>query len=100
MTYRIVYSGPFLRDLERHVDYLMEQGVSVETIEGWYSRMFFRLEGLDVWPRLYPVDESYSEMVGYEVRKISYGDYLLFYSVDESARQVSLLAFCHGARER
>ncbi|QDU70898.1 type II toxin-antitoxin system RelE/ParE family toxin [Mucisphaera calidilacus] len=100
MTYRVVYSGPFQRDLECHVDYLLGSSVSIETIEAWYSRLYSRLEGLEVWPRLYPVDERYSEMVGHEVRKINFGDYLMFYCVEESARRVILLAFYHGARQR
>ena len=100
MTYRVVYTEPFLADIENHVDYLLGQGVSVESITRWYDKLFERLDKLDEMPKRLPVDEVLSELNGQETRKLNYGDYLAFYRVVEADQRVDLLHFQHGARER
>lgn len=100
MTYHVVYTDPFLKDIDRHVDYLLGQRVSVETITAWYDKLFERLDALDDMPKRLPVDEKMTELTGQETRKLNYGDYLAFYRVRDDRRCVELLHFQHGARER
>ncbi len=100
MTYRVVYTEPFLRDIDNHVDDLLGQGVSVETITAWYDQLFERLDGLDDMPKRLPVDEKMTDLNGLEIRKLNYGDYLAFYRVLDDKQRVDLLHFQHGARQR
>jgi len=44
------------------------------------------------------VDEFYSQRTGFEVRKLSYKNYVVRYRVDEQAQVVYVLSFMHGAR--
>lgn len=54
---------------------------------------------LDEWPRKYPVDEAYSAVAGLDCHKVVYGDYLVFYKVDNKAKAIYILAFIHGKHE-
>ncbi len=100
MTYRVVYTDPFVTDIDNHIDYLLGQGVSVETITAWYDKLYERLDALDEMPKRLPVDERMTKLTGQETRKLNYGDYLAFYRVLDDKRCVELLHFQHGARER
>ena len=100
MTYRVVYTEAFLNDIDNHVDYLLEQGASVETITAWYDTLFERLDALHDMPRRLPVDEEMTGLMRHEIRKFNYGDHLAFYRVIDDQQRVDLLHFQHGARER
>jgi len=47
MSYRVVYTKPFLGEIDQHTDYLLGQGVSVETVAAWYDKLFKYLDSLD-----------------------------------------------------
>lgn len=98
MTYRLIFAPSFLADIDRQLAYLRdEQLVSVETIDAWFGRLYAQLDGIEAWPRLYPVDEAYSAAVGRESHKINFGDHLVFYQVDDAGREVNVVALVHGA---
>jgi plasmid stabilization system protein ParE len=100
MSYRVIYTPLFLKDIDDHVDYLLSQGASVQTISAWYDRLFERLEALDDMPKRLPVDERLSNLTGKEYRKLNYGEYFAFYRIFEDEQRVDVLHFQHGARER
>lgn len=100
MTYRVVYTEKFLERIEAHVDYLLGQGAAVHVIASWYDRLFLRLDRLDQMPHRLPVDEMQTRLTDRETRKLIYGDYLVFYQVDEARREVNLVEFQHGATRR
>lgn len=100
MTYRVVYTKPFLKDIDQHTDYLIGEGVSIWTVMQWYDKLFQQLDGLEDMPKRLPVDERMSELTGQITRKLNYGDYLIFFRVLDEVQQVELLHFQHGARER
>lgn len=98
MSYRLVFSPSFETQVDRQVDYLLtEQHVSMETIQSWFDRLYRRLDSLTAWPEIHPVDERYSAEIGLLCRKINFGDYLVFYCVDEPRMQVRVVAMVHGA---
>ena len=100
MTYRVIY-GPTFRDhLREHVQYLHDNHVSQAVMDAWYNRLFDLVDGLDEWPNRFPVDEEQSNLAGRETRKLNVGKYLVFYQVDDEAKQVHLVGFRHGARRR
>jgi len=100
MNYRIIYTEPFLKDIDSHIDYLLAENVSPERILRWHDQLSEKLEALQSWPRLGPIDEAYSSEAGRLCRKTVYKDYLIFYEVNDDQRAVKMLAFIHGARRK
>jgi len=58
MDYRIIYTEPFLKAIDAHIDYLLGEKVSPGRILHWHDQLSERLEALRGWPRLGPVDEA------------------------------------------
>ncbi len=100
MTYRVSYTESFLEHIDAHVDYLLGERVPIDVIDDWHSRLLDRLDRLDEWPKRLPVDDVQTRLTGCETRKLNFGDYLVFYQVDDKQRQVNIVAFRHGARRR
>ncbi|CAD7695374.1 unnamed protein product [Ostreobium quekettii] len=97
ITAAILRADSYTLSLDEQIGYLLGEGVSVSTVDGWYSQIRAAIDHLIEMPRLYPVDEFQTEAVGVETRKITAGDYLVFYQVDDGDRLVLLVAFVHGA---
>ena len=96
MNYRIIFAPSFEADVELQVSYLAEQGVARHVIDAWFGKLSRRLLGLELWPRMYPVDADYSRAAGHTCRKVNFGDYLVFYRVVDEDRTVELIAFFSG----
>ena len=97
MSYRGEVTDAYTEAIDRQIGYLLGEGVSFETIDGWYSQIRAAIDHLIEMPKLYPVDEFQTEAVGVETRKITAGDYLVFYQVDDEEERVVLVAFVHAA---
>ena len=63
-------------------------------------QLYERVLSLDDIPKRYPVDRVFTEAAGVVTRKMNFGNYLVFYQVDDDRRQVNVLAFRHGATRR
>lgn len=98
MNYQVIYTDGFLDDVREHLSYLRREKVAEHVIENWYTKLFDRLDGLDFWPRTFPVSESYSRDVGRTTHKYNVGDYLVFYHIDDKHQRVELTAFFNGAK--
>lgn len=97
MTYRVIYSEGFHRNVEAHVDYLLASGAAPHVIAAWYDRLYTLLDRLNDWPNRYPVDELETRRTGRETRKANFGDYIVFYEVDNGRRCIDVAVFIHGA---
>ena len=100
MTYRVLYSDEFTANLDDHLTYLVNEGVSHHAIDRWYGKLFELVDSLDEWPHRFPVDRVLTQETGRTIRKANYADYLISYQVDDDRRVVTLTAFVHGARRR
>lgn len=100
MTYRIELTERFIADLDAHLSYLQREKVSAYTTNRWFAKLYEKVLSLDDIPKRYPVDRVFTEVTGVVTRKMNFGDYLVFYQVDDGARQVNVLAFRHGATRR
>ncbi len=100
MNFRLVFAPSFEADVDRQISYLLEQHVSMQTINAWFSRLYLRLDALTIWPQIHPVDEAYSAELGWECRKINFGDYLVFYRVLQEQHEIRVVALIHGAGRR
>jgi mRNA-degrading endonuclease RelE of RelBE toxin-antitoxin system len=98
MNYRVVYTDSFLADVRDHLDFLRGRHVGEHVIENWYTKLFDRLEGLDEWPLTFAVSDAYSRRVGRNTHKYNFGDYLVFYQVNDEHQRVELVAFFNGAK--
>ena len=96
--YRVIYTHRVRNQISDQVAYFKRQNVSIEVIEDWTTRLMEKIESLYDWPLRYPVAEVESTARGVEVRKMSFGNYLVTYRVDETAKTVEVLSFRHGAR--
>lgn len=100
MDYRIIYTEPFLRAIDDHIDYLLSENVSPERVLKWHDQLSESLDTLQGWPRLGPVDKAYSSEADRLCRKMVYKSYLIFYEVNDDEHAVKLLAFIHGAKHK
>lgn len=100
MTYRVIYSNAFRERIKAHVDYLVSEKVSDQTISNWYERLLLLLDSLDDIPKRHPIDERATEETGLLTRKLNFGDYLIFYTVDDENRVVQVVDFIHGASRK
>ncbi len=100
MKYRVVYAPSFVTDVRNQLAYMADQVVAASVIEKWFDSLYRLLDTLEEMPKRYPLDPVQTIMAGRETRKIVFGDYLVFYQIDETRRQVDLVAFMHGARRK
>ncbi len=59
-----------------------------------------RVDSLNESPHRFAVAEPESTARSVEIRRVTFGDHLAFYRVDEARAEVQLLGFRHGARRR
>ncbi len=97
---RVIYAPSFCRDIADQVDFLRGSQVPDDIIETWFAGLFDRIDQLSDWPKLYPVDERMTAELGFEVRKLVHGRFIITYHVDDARQGVHLLAMVHGARRR
>ncbi|MHC4994389.1 MAG: type II toxin-antitoxin system RelE/ParE family toxin [Planctomycetota bacterium] len=100
MNYRVIYTDSFLEDVGAHIDYMLGEHVSPQDIARWYDRLLKQFDLLDIWPRMFPIDEAFSEEMRQPTHKVNFGDYLAMYQVDDEHRRVELVAFYHGASRK
>lgn len=69
-----------------------------ENCKRWLETLWDRIDSLEEMPYRFIVDPIQSKRAGREIRKMIFGDYLIFYTVDEDSRRVDIVGFRHGAR--
>ncbi|MEM6393989.1 MAG: type II toxin-antitoxin system RelE/ParE family toxin [Planctomycetota bacterium] len=65
----------------------------------WYDETIAKLHSLSDLPDTYPVSDRETAAAGYDIRKMTIGNYHAFYQVDHGAKRVEVLAFRHAARQ-
>jgi mRNA-degrading endonuclease RelE of RelBE toxin-antitoxin system len=100
MTYRVVYTDRVIADIRARIIQLREAHAGEHVIDAWFGDLFDAIDYLYAMPRLYPVDEPFSQRRGVEIRKLTFRKYVVRYRVDDEARMVYVLSFFHGAFRR
>ncbi|MCB9857515.1 MAG: type II toxin-antitoxin system RelE/ParE family toxin [Phycisphaerales bacterium] len=85
--------------IDDQVNWLRTQGASDDRIAGWLTDLFDLTDSLYHSPRRHPVAELESAELGIEIHRVVFGDYIIYYHVDELRRVVEVLHFRHAARE-
>ena len=79
--------------------HLRARGAADRVARDWYKRAMMKVRSLDDLPARCAVDQEYSDLVGHEVRKMAFGDYKIYFRIDQNKATMFLLNFQHGARE-
>lgn len=96
--YRVVYTDAVHEAMGDVLTYLRDQHVHDDTIDNWFTHLFYLIDSLGEFPRRYPIAESESLFDGIEIRRAVYGEYLIFYHVDDVRQTVEVRGFRHGKR--
>lgn len=100
MSYRIAITGVTQHAIDAQIEYLATQFGWGDRLDAWIDGLFTTIAALREWPRRYPVAEEMSSAYGREVRRALYGDYAIFYRIDESSKVVLVVGFRHCSRLR
>jgi plasmid stabilization system protein ParE len=80
----------------RQVLYIAQD--SVDNALAWENRLRTAVKGLATFHG-HAIDENTSKKLGYPIQKLIFeGTYLIFYHVDDTAGEVRVVNFRHGAR--
>ncbi|MEX2219355.1 MAG: type II toxin-antitoxin system RelE/ParE family toxin [Phycisphaerales bacterium] len=96
MSFRVIITREVEDTIDAHVVYLKEQSTPKDRLGRWLSGLFDLIDSLYEWPRRFAVAEAVSAAKGYEVRRANYGDYAIFFRVDDERQLVEVIAFRHG----
>ena len=99
MTYRVEYTPRVIAALSDQVAWLREQGAPDDRVTGWLRDLFSLTDNLYESPRRHPVAIEESAELGVEIRRVVFGDYLIYYHVDDASRLVSVLHFRRAAHQ-
>ncbi len=97
MEYKIIFTQEFENDLDNVIDYISNKLFSPIAAKNFYSQIKEKINNLNNSPFIYPVyhDEKLSKK---GLRYIVISNYLMFYTVNESGKEVIMLRFLYGKR--
>ena len=98
MTYELVISESIRGQIDQQVSAYLEAGASHDVVAQWLAGLSEKLSVLRSFPRVAPVARWPSTVVGDEIRRLTYGEHVVFYRVDDKSQRVLLLSFRHGRR--
>jgi len=85
--------------IDEQVTWLRDQGAGDDRIASWLNELFDLTDSLYHAPRRHPVADLETAELGFEVRRAIFGDYLVYYHIDDVRRIVDVLHFRHASRE-
>ena len=92
MNYKVKVTSQAENDIRTIYKYIALSLLSPENAEAQLSRLENRIENLDQLPKRFPVYKN-------DIRLMPVDNYLVFYSVEESAGTVSILRVMYGKRD-
>lgn len=96
MSYRVIISREVEDAIDAQVGYFQDQSAPEDRLNRWMSGLFDLIDSLYEWPQQFPVAEAVITAQGYEVRRTNYGEYAIFFRIDDERRLVEVIAFRHG----
>ncbi|MEM6561393.1 MAG: type II toxin-antitoxin system RelE/ParE family toxin [Planctomycetota bacterium] len=98
-TYSVEVTDGAWSAIERRVRYIAEEKSSPGNAARWLSRLLAEVDALETMPRRHTLDELQSRLHGTDVyRLVHERNYLLFYSINDAAERVAVLAFTSTAQ--
>ena len=99
MNYSVLYMPHVTAAIDQQAQYLCDQHASPDRVATWLEELYDLVDSLEQWPRRYPVDDVATAALETEVRRVSFGNYIIYFRVDDSQMCVSVLHFRHAAQE-
>lgn len=96
--HRVVLTAAVYDAIDAQLIYFRQAEVPEAVVSKWLVGLFDRIWTLGEMPRIGAVAEVVSQVKGYEVRRLNYGEYAVFYSVLDEPLVVEVIAFRHGRR--
>jgi len=98
MTYEVRITDEACGAIDAQADYIAEEsGFPGRGVE-WLLECYALIDTLETFPSRCAFAPE-NERRDYEVRKLNFGSYLIFFRVDEDAKVVHVTGFRHGMRE-
>lgn len=98
MRYRVEITPEVHGRIDEQVAYLRSEQVAETTVVGWLASLYDALLSLQEHPRRFPVDVIRTQILGYEIRRMGVGEFVVFYRVDGDFGLVRVLTVRHGKR--
>ena len=92
MSYTVTISSQADNDIRVIYEYIAFTLMSPENADAQISRFQNRIESLDNMPKRFPIYKNI-------IRYMPVDNYLVFYSVDENQKTVSILRVMYGKRD-
>jgi len=99
MTYRVEIPPEVHAQIDAQVAYLRDEHVAEFTMADWLLGVYDGITGLREHPARFPIDEIRTQIRGYEIRRLNYGEFAVFYRIDDDRRVVQILTIRHGKRQ-
>lgn len=98
MNYRVEVSPEVQEQIDEQVAYLRSEQVSETILVGWLMSLSDAMLSLREHPLRFPVDAIRTQIRGYEIRRMSVGEFVVFYRVMGELGLVQVLTIRHGKR--
>lgn len=98
MSYAVILLPVVENQILDQATYIAED--SIDRALQWEQSLRERILSLGDLPNAHPISEPESRAFGRDIRKTNFGDYLIFYRVDDAEQVVYVLAFMHGGQRR
>jgi len=96
MMYRVIYAQEAVDAINAQIAHYARESVPVDTINAWFQNLIDQVAGLYSMPKRFPVAQAVTKVKGYEIRRMNYGVYAVYYRVDDERKIVEVIAFRHG----
>lgn len=100
MTYVVEIAQQALTAISDATHFIAVERQAPRDAEAWLQRLWNAIDKLENMPRRCPVDPIQSEALGSETRKLTFGNYLVFFQIDDDRHRVNVVAFIHAAQSR
>jgi len=88
-------------EIERQIQFIAVDRQSPVNAARWSNRLLTAIDDLELMPRMHTLDEHQTSEHGTRIyRMVFEKHYLVFYTVDEVKKRVTIVSFRHGARQR
>lgn len=95
--YQVLVSPRTRQQIRDYAMHIAQQSGSLTIAEQWTDRIFTGIERLEYFPRRFVRAEEHQHR-DYDIYRQVIGNYLVLYTIDETAAAVRVIGFRHGAR--
>ncbi len=97
-TYRVEITDSVYEVIRNQAHYLaFEQKASLNA-KRWLKGLWDKIDSLEKWPKRFSLAQE-NNYRPYEIRQLTYGDYLILFTIDENRHVVYVIGFRHGKQQ-